>query len=83
MAMNSKTLLIKGLIREIPASEWEEIRDELLSMLLFSDVKEAEGTINAETGLSEHEITLIKKLAQNTEDLYKLYKSNQDNGSDQ
>jgi len=81
--MNNKTLLIKGLIREIPASEWEEIRDELLSMLLFSDIKEAEGTINSDTGLNEHEVKLIKKLAQNTEDLYKLYKSDHNNETGQ
>jgi hypothetical protein len=80
--MNSKVLLIKDLIKEIPDNEWEDIRDELLSILLFSDLKEAAGPINKDTGLSEYESKLIKKLASQTENLYKLYKCNKgpDNG---
>ena len=81
--MNSKVLLIKDLIKEIPPTEWEDIRDELLSILLFSDLKEAEGPINKDTGLSEYEIKLIKKLATQTENLNKIYKGNQGTSNNQ
>ena len=37
------------------------------------------GSIDNETGLSEYEVELIKKLADQTEKLHRLYKDNANN----
>ncbi len=81
--MNNKLLLIKDLIKEIPESYGEDIRNELVSILQYSDPKQAEGNVDRITGLSEHEIRLIKKLSEQTEKLNKLFKEGPNENYDQ
>jgi hypothetical protein len=78
--MNNKVITIveriKWHTKSLTEQEKGMLRDELLSMILFNTANESnnENTLNANafSGLSESEKTLIKKLAAQTETLYRI-----------
>jgi hypothetical protein len=64
---------------DLSSEEQEMLRDELLSMMLFSEFSAGEKPIeNNLDGLSEEEKELIRKLARDTETLYRIWKDQQE-----
>jgi len=67
---------VKSMVNDLGAAEKENLKDELLAFLLFGDTTPE--YINAANeslkGLTQEEMKLIRKLAKQTEDLYRLSK---------
>ena len=67
---------VKTLVNEMDSTEKENLRDELLAFLLFGDTQpeHIEAANESLKGLTPEETNLIRKLARQTEDLYKASK---------
>ena len=74
--MDNTRQLLKCIIDEMSTREWDNIRDELISAL--PPAGQTGNRKPGDTGLSDREAMLIRKLAKKTEELYRIFKRDSD-----
>jgi hypothetical protein len=76
---------VKSIMNSVQKEQREELRDELLAFLLFGETNPE--TISAANeslkGLTREEKELIRKLADQTEALYRAHKAGNEDDTDQ